>query len=239
MDGTSRRVVFVLTALIVLATLNGLPAQGQGRDSSWVSEFSVNKSDLVATGRHDYFVLEPGYQMVLEEEEEQERLTITVTNETKMIAGVETRVVEERETVAGQLAEFTRNYYAIDKRTNDVYYFGEEVDVYQNGKLIGHEGSWVAGVNGATFGLMLPGKPSVHAKYYSELAPGVAMDRIEIVGLNETVATEASTFRNCLKLAETSDAEPDTVYRYYAPNVGLVQTEDLKLVKYGKVQAAQ
>jgi Concanavalin A-like lectin/glucanases superfamily len=52
-------------------------------------------------------------------------LTITVLNETKMVDGVETRVVEERETKGGKLKEVSRNYFAISKRTNDVFYFGE------------------------------------------------------------------------------------------------------------------
>lgn len=58
----------------------------------------------------------------------------TVLNETKMVDGVETRVIEDRETKNGQLIELPRDYYAIDSAKNDVYYFGEDVDVYKNGK---------------------------------------------------------------------------------------------------------
>jgi hypothetical protein len=36
--------------------------------------------------------------------------------------------------------------------------------MYKNGKVSGHEGAWLAGVNGARFGLMIPGKPSVGAR---------------------------------------------------------------------------
>jgi hypothetical protein len=37
-----------------------------------------------------------------------------------LVAGVETRVVEERETSVGAPVEVSRNYFAISKRTGDV-----------------------------------------------------------------------------------------------------------------------
>src|SRR5437762_8506857 len=42
--------------------------------------------------------------------------------------------------------------FALCKRTNSVYYFGEDVDIYKNGKIVGHEGSWLSGEKGAKFG---------------------------------------------------------------------------------------
>src|SRR5437867_3842410 len=82
------------------------------------------------------------------------------------VAGVQTRVVEERETVNGQLVELSRNYFATSKSTGDVYYFGEDVDTYRDGKLTGHGGSWRAGLDGAKFGLMMPAKPQVGQRFY-------------------------------------------------------------------------
>src|SRR4030095_6201749 len=95
-----------------------------------------------------------------------EQLTITVLDETKKVDGVETRVVEERETKNGKLGEVSRNYFAISKRTNSVYYFGEDVDIYKDGKVVNHEGGWLAGVKDARFGLMMPGQATLKAKYY-------------------------------------------------------------------------
>ena len=164
-------------------------------------------------------------------------MTITVLNETKMVDGVETRVVEERETKAGRLAEVSRNYFAISKRTNDVFYFGEDVDIYQDGKVVSHAGAWLSGVNGARFGLFVPGQPTLNARYYQEVAPGAAMDRVEIVSLTETVRTPAGEFKNCLKFMETTPLEPGvTDYKYFAPGIGMVQDGKLKLVKFGTAQ---
>ncbi len=52
-----------------------------------------------------------------------------ITSGTKTIDGVETVVVEDREMKNGQLAELTKDYFAIDAAANDVYYVGEDVEV--------------------------------------------------------------------------------------------------------------
>jgi hypothetical protein len=176
--------------------------------------------------------LEAGYSLVLSDGREQ--LTITVLDETKTVDGVETRIVEERETKDGKLTEVSRNFFAISKRTNSVYYFGEDVDIYKDGKIANHEGGWLAGVNGAKFGLMMPGLPLLKARFYQEIAPDVAMDRAEIISMNETLKTPAGEFKNCLKTEESTPLETGKEYKYYAPNIGIIQDGSLKLIKYGK-----
>ena len=200
--------------------------------SLWVDTFGVQKSDLRATGRNPYFILEPGSQLVLEGPGA-ERLVVTVLDETVTVDGVETRVVEERETKDGQLVEVSRNFFAISGR-NDVYYFGEDVDVYKNGKVVNHEGAWRSGVNGARFGLMMPAAPRVGAKYYQEVAPKLAMDRAEIVSLDVSMTTPAGTFARVLKIEETTPLEKGArEFKCYAEGVGLIQDGSLKLVKHG------
>ncbi len=161
--------------------------------------------------------------------------TLTVLDETKIIDGVETRVVEDRERKNGQLVELTRDYYAIDSGTNDVYYFGEDVDVYKNGKITGHEGAWLSGINGAKFGLMMPGSPKPGQKFYQEQAPGAGMDRAEILSNSDRVVTPAGTFPNCLHVVETSPLEKGMAdHKWYAAGVGPVKDSHMILVRYGK-----
>src|SRR5437867_11941970 len=197
---------------------------------AWTSRFLVESDEFVSVGRNPYFILEPGYTLVLEGGNAQ--LIITVLNETKQVDGVETRVVEERETKDGQLIEVARNYFAISKRTNDVFYFGEDVDMYKDGKVVNHDGSWLSGVNGGKFGLMMPGRVLLHARYYQEMVPNVAMDRATIVSMSEIVKTPAGEFKNCLKVEETSPLiRFTTEYKYYAPGIGMVSDGELNLVK--------
>lgn len=223
-----------LLGFVLLYAVTPASSQRQG-DETWTTDFRVEKDELATTGHNPYFILEPGYFLILERGSEQ--VTITVLNATKMVGETETRVVEERETKGGNLVEISRNYYAISKRTNSIFYFGEEVDIYKNGKVVSHEGAWMAGSNGAKFGLMMPGIVLMRSRYYQEIAPGTAMDRAEIVSLKETVITAAGEFRDCLKAEETTPLEPgNKEYKYYAPGVGLIQDGALKLVKRGRLE---
>src|SRR5215471_5462452 len=153
--------VLTLTASFIVST-SSLSQKTSG--DAWVSEFRVDPGDLTTTGRNSYFILEPGYKS--EFQDGKGKLVITVLNETRIVSGVETRIVEERESNDGKLVEVSRNYFAISKRTSDVYYFGEDVDIYKDGKIANHEGAWLAGVNGAKFGLAMPGNPVIKSKYY-------------------------------------------------------------------------
>jgi hypothetical protein len=190
--------------------------------------FKVDKSKLSNLGEGDYFILQPGYK--LHYQDGKDTLTITVLAETKRVDGVECRIVEEHETKGGRLAEISRNYMAIDRITGDVYYFGEDVNMYgSDGKVISHEGSWLSGTNGARFGMLLPGKPLVGARYQQEIAPKVALDRAEVVSISETVRVPVGTFTHCLKTRESSGLESGVEEKLYAPKVGLLKDGGFKL----------
>ena len=222
--------LLALNVCLPLAKGKDEPKAGDG----FARTFDVSKKDLSSTGSNPWFILKPGFQLVYEGKEKGQTtvLTITVLDKTKIVDGVETRIVEERETAGGKLAEISLNYFAISKKTGDVYYFGEDSASYKDGKVASREGSWLAGVGGARFGLAVPAKPVIGRKYYQEVAPGLAMDRAEIVSLTETIETPAGKFENGLKTKETSGIESGTEYKYYARGIGLVVDGDLNLVKY-------
>ena len=156
-------------------------------------------------------------------EGEDERVEITVLDETKTVDAFATRIAEEREWVEGELYEVSRNYFAICEATKDIFYFGEDVDYYEDGKVVKHEGAWLAG-NGNKPGLIMPGSPQVGMRYYQEIAPGVAMDRAEIVSLDEVCETPAGSFAKCLKVREgTALNQFETEYKFHAPDIGLIQ----------------
>lgn len=110
--------------------------------------FNLDDCDFASNGVNTYFILEPGYQLILEDEADQ--LVITLSNEIKVVNGTETRVLEERHTEDGELVETSRNYFAVCRPTNHIFYFGEDVDMYEGGKIVNHSGAWLAGVDGAT-----------------------------------------------------------------------------------------
>src|SRR5689334_4221871 len=149
----SYHLMSLATVFVLLMSACVPPAAAADKDG-FEDKFNVAPADFASAGRNDYFILEPGYQLTLEGQDEGKpaRLVITVLDQTRTVDGVETRVVEERETLGDDTVEVSRNFFAVDRRTNDVYYFGEDVDVYKNGRVANHGGSWIAGQDGAHYG---------------------------------------------------------------------------------------
>ena len=232
--------VFAILALTVL--LLGFIANHSTADTQskrWTDKFDLAACTWSSTGRNDFFVLEPGYQQVLESRDAKEltRLEITVLNQTRKVGNIETRIVEEKESRNGRLVEISRNFFAVCGPANDVFYFGEEVDIYKDGKVDSHDGAWVVEQGGAKAGLFMPSRPLLGARYYQEIAPEVAMDRVEIVSDSESLKTPGGEFHDCVKAEETTPLEPGvTEYKIHAKGIGIVQDGDLFLIKYGKIE---
>lgn len=120
------------------------------------------------------------------------------------------------------------------RQTNTVFYFGEDVDIYEAGEIVSHDGAWRAGTRGARVGVMMPSLPLLGLRYYQEIAPGVAMDRVEIMSMTEVSKTPAGVFSHCLKVGETTPLEPKVKdHKFYALGIGLVQDGEFVLKKYG------
>jgi hypothetical protein len=202
----------------------------------WTEEFNIEECTFSSTGNNTYFILEIGYYLILEgvEGSDNIKLNITVLNKTEWINGIETRVVQENESVNGEVIEISRNYFAICIQTKDIFYFGEQVDIYENGIIVSHEGQWNASEAVNKPGIIMPGSPLIGARYYQEIAPGIAMDRAEIIDNNATFTTPLDTFERCLVVKETTPVEPGALeYKYFAPGIGLIIDETLKLTDKG------
>lgn len=224
---------FTMTAfLVTLSACANIPTQNTKiLTQEWQEEFGLTNRKLSHIGETTYFILKPGFQIILASQNE--RLTITVLDETKEFGDFTTRLVEEREEINGELSEISRNFYAIDQKTGDVFYFGEEVDFYGGGVITNHSGAWFAYENGNQPGLIMPGNPVAGMKYYQELAPAVAMDRAKVVSISETFTTEIGEFKNCLVTQESSKLQPTAIeYKTYCPGIGIVQDQSLILFDY-------
>ena len=118
---------------------SALPGLALADDPVYTSEFHRELCTFTASGSNPYFPLWAGHAVLLEGEEEDEgeivevSLLITVLDVTELVDGVVTRVVEERESIDGELYEVSRNFFATCRETGDVWYFGEDVDFYEDG----------------------------------------------------------------------------------------------------------
>ena len=155
------------------------------------------------------------------------RLESAVLSKTRKVAGVQTLVLEEKVFNDGELVERALDFFA-QHQDGTVYYFGEAVDNYENGKLVDHAGSWLAGKNGAAPGIIMPANPVVGQTFNQENAPGVAEDRSTVLALDENVKTPAGKFRGCAKFEDTNPLESQSTseFKWFCPGVGLVRDVD-------------
>ncbi|HLC09470.1 MAG TPA: hypothetical protein VJK06_09325 [Methyloceanibacter sp.] len=188
---------------------------------------TFNPNNFIRQINNPYFPLKPGTTFVYKTPDGSEIVRTTVTHETKKVLGVTCIVVLDRAFVDGELVERTRDYYAQDKNGN-VWYFGEAARNFENGEFLNTDGSWLAGVNGATPGIIMKGHPHVGDRYDQENAPGIAEDRAKIVSLDSTKTVPHGGFQHVLVTAETNPLEPGFLERkYYAPGIGLVLAIDV------------
>jgi hypothetical protein len=137
---------------------------------------------------------------------------------------VEALAVEDKEFAEGKISEITLDYFAQDD-DGIVYYLGEDVNEYKDGKIAGHSGAWLLGKDTKTPGVLLPAHPKVGDKFRSEDVPEITTEDDEVVSISETVIVPAGTFHNCAKVEE-HDSDGATEFKYYAPGVGCIKEVD-------------
>jgi hypothetical protein len=156
------------------------------------------------------------------------REVFIVTDLTKVIDGVRTLVIWDRDLQAGRLDEQELAFFAQDNRRN-IWALGEYPEQYERGELQGAPGTWIAGRQGAKPGIHMRGDPRPGTSSYSQgFAPKVAFaDQATVIKAGARTCVPTACYRNALVTDETNLLQPDDGHqtKYYAPGVGLVRTE--------------
>jgi hypothetical protein len=177
------------------------------------------------------FPLTPGKSLVYTgtKDNKQALNVFTTTSRTKVIAGVTTRVVEDRLYLDNTLEERTSDYYAQDSCGN-VWYFGEDTAALDpSGRVTSTEGSFHAGVDGAQPGVFMQARPEVGRRFRQESSRGHAEDTFRALSLSAPLTVPAGAFPNALRTEETTDLEPGVVdNKYYVRGIGEVKEVAVK-----------
>jgi Ca2+-binding RTX toxin-like protein len=174
-----------------------------------------------------FLPLKPGTSFVYEDKDDGSTDVVAVTRQTKVVDGVECVVVHDSAYQNGLLVEDTFDWYAQDADGN-VWYFGELSRSYEPGNPVPVDthGSWQAGVNGATPGIVMLANPQVGDAYQQEFAAGVAEDRAKVLALDADVNVAYGLFDGVLETREVNPLDPSTELKYYAAGVGNLLTTD-------------
>ena len=100
--------------------------------------------------------------------------------------------------------------YFVQDDNGTVYYLGEDVDEYADGKIISHDGTWALGRDTVVPGVLFPAQPTVGLKFMSEDVSDEISEFDEVISLTETVVVPAGTYKNCVKIKESLGTAPST-----------------------------
>jgi hypothetical protein len=229
--------------LVAPASVIGAPSPAMQLDPALCAP---DQNTFSLTIDNPYFPLPVDQQWVYSGKEQGETIGLQITvldqTETFRFRGrrVTTRVVEEVEFVdadpigvfdqGDSLIEVSRNYFA-QTQDGTVCYFGEAVDIYEDGVIVSHEGAWRADARGNAPGIYMPADPQPGMTFQQEIAPGVAEDEATIVRFG-TVKVPAGTFTNAMTVRDFNPLDGSKGTKVYAPNVGLVVDGPLELISF-------
>lgn len=272
---SSRRAPFVLAALLLTIPLSACGGRDQQSPSQTLPEtqvettpettssteateqrwevFDRDRFNQSTTIENEWFPLQPGTQFIYEGSSVEDgkrlphRVVFTVTDLTKVIDGVRTVVVWDRDYSAGELVETELALFAQDDDGN-VWHLGQYPEEYENGEFL-EAPAWIAGFQNARPGISMKAKPVLGAASYSQgWGPAVNWtDRAQVYRTGEKTCVPVDCYEDVLVMEEFSEEEPGAFQlKYYAPGVGNVRVgwkgddpsrETLKLVKLVQLSA--
>jgi hypothetical protein len=160
-----------------------------------------------------------------EEGRQTRRVVTTVTDLSKVIDGVRTLVIWERDFTAGQLSEPELAFFAQDNAGN-VWLVGEYPEEYENGEF-DKAPAWISGQKGARAGITMKAEPQLGVPDYAQgFAPPPAdfTDRARVYKTHQQTCTPVECYENVLVTEEFNPDEPGaSQLKYYAQGVGNVR----------------
>lgn len=199
-----------------------------------------------------WFPLKPGTQWVLEGRANRghgvlpHQVIFTVTDLTKVINGVKSVVVFDRDISDGVLVESELAFFAQDDQGN-VWNVGEYPEEYENGVLQGAPSTWFTGIDGAQAGVHMLANPQLGtAPYMQGYAPSIDFfDCGRVFRMGKSTCVPFDCYNNVLVIDEWSPLESGAAHqrKLHAPGVGIVQVgavqdpqgETLVMVRRGRI----
>ena len=203
---------------------------------------TFNTNPLTFTNRYEPFVPRAtkvysgaksgGVKVIILENYLSETRTFQLAGANKKDAVV-CSILREMEFDNNQLVEDSLNHFA-QADDGTVYYFGEIVDIYQNGVVTSHEGSWLVGgptrdsdppetANAPHPFVFMPANPQQGDAFKQEDLYPYVDETDQVVAVNQTVTVPAGTYTNVIQVLESSRLDPSTEDKWYAPGVGVIQ----------------
>jgi hypothetical protein len=194
--------------------------------------FSPNNFSNSTRIDNQWLPLVPGTRLILEGQADRgsgarpHRVVFTVTDLTKVINGVRTVVIWDRDIAEGQIAESELAFFAQDDHGN-VWNLGEYPEEFEDGKFTGAPSTWIAGLARAKAGIHMRGKPRLNQpRYLQGFAPDIEfLDCAKVIKEVPKICVPFKCFEHVLLTDETSPLDPEGGHqrKFHAPGVGIAK----------------
>jgi hypothetical protein len=229
---------------------SGTAAASNGTATRPATEKDFDRNNFSRSTRIDnrWSPLTPGMQFTFEGRANRgqgrlpHRVVFTVTDLTKVIDGVRTVVMWDRDFNAGQIVETELAFFAQDDDGN-IWLLGEYPEEWEDGKFSGAPDVWFSGVDRAKAGVMMRADPRLGTSSYLQgYAPEIEFsDRAKVHQLGQRTCVPVGCYDDVLVTDEWNPLEAGDAHqrKFYAPGVGNVRVgaaggkeqEELVLVK--------
>jgi hypothetical protein len=215
----------VSTMLVVAA------AAAAGTQPPAAADFHRQTFERSAQVTNTWLPLAPGTETVFRGTTVEGKATVpheivtTVTDLAKVVGGVRSIVVWERDFTNGKLVEAELSFYAQDAN-GTVWHTGEHPEAYERGKLV-EAPTWLADVKGASAGIEMHARPSLRYPAYRQgYAPPPVnwTDHGQVYRVGQKVCVRVGCYANVVVVREYNPDEPGrSQLKYYAPGVGQIR----------------
>jgi hypothetical protein len=177
--------------------------------------------------QNPWFPLEPGFQTVQLGKVNRghrrlsHRRVVTVTDVHKRINGTSAiGVLDQDFDGGGGVSEQSLDYYSVGKG-GTVYYLGSYTEGYEGGQFLSANDGWLAGIDGATKGLYMLGRPRLGTgSYTQENRPGSNPTIAQVARRDKKTCVPYKCFKNTIVIVEDGVEN-----KYFARGVGGIKTE--------------
>jgi hypothetical protein len=215
--------------VLVLSACHGGGGAGE-RTLADYSRTALHPADFLdpTTNTNGFFPLRPGMQRVRQgttvvgSRKVPHQVISTMTDVVRKVDGVPAIAMLDQDTDAGQIAEESIDYFALDESGN-VWLMGSYTAQYSSGKFTNSADAWLGGSAGGEAGILLPADPALSTPPWviglEKRGQGTAGQVVE-AGARKCV--QFACYEGVLVVREGEIGDLDNEFKYYAPDVGQI-----------------
>jgi hypothetical protein len=223
----------VLTVALFLAACGSGTTQTVKKLTFAQSYFKAKNFVDPRVGSNKWLPLKPGTQWVRDgttlvgNRKVPHKVLSTVTDVIRVINGVKTVAVFDHSVDSGQVVQQSLDYFAQD-RSGNIWDFGAATEQYETGRFVTVDEAWVAGVDGAKPGILMPANPTSSTPPWAIAQPPKEDgDAAAFQRMQKRECVPFGCFDNVLVVEEGKKSALNNEYKYYALGVGQIRNEPL------------